>query len=74
MEEDFEIVSHVPVPSPRMKYPFDGMKVGDSFLIHCTEDEKKKRAASVRNAAGRKPEWVFTVRVVDEGVRVWRIE
>jgi len=66
----------VPIPNfrtaPRKsKYPWRDLEVGDSFLVPDTTSERfgpQAREAGLR--LGRK----FTVRKVEEGVRVWRTE
>lgn len=64
-----KIESNVPVPR---KYPFEHMKVGDSFLI---PDGMARTTVSV--AAGRyaaKHKMKFTVRQTPQGFRCWRIQ
>ncbi len=72
----FEIVleKNVPIPAIRakVKYPFDKMSPGDSFVIN-----KKTNAASVTVAYWKKklPGTDYTVRAIDENsTRVWRID
>lgn len=76
-----QIEKGVPVPTlnaVRRRYPFAQMEVGDSFLVRA-DGQKARRARygtvkkcayvfTERHGAGR----VFTVRQVDDGVRVWR--
>jgi uncharacterized protein (DUF2249 family) len=74
----FTIETEVPIPTRRggrpagTKYPLEQMDVGHSFLV--TSDVKP---ATVRSAIGNfckdKPEYKFTMRAVDGGVRVWRV-
>ena len=77
-----KIEKGLPIP-PKFKrtsvtdgYPFDGMEIGDSFLVESPVKNQKKTAARVAfamqrsaRATGRK----FTLRKVDNGVRCWRI-
>ena len=70
----------VPVPPLRTrvsKYPWPSMAVGDSFFIEATPEGMKARSASLSRgatAAGKKLGTQFTVRKVEGGVRVWRVE
>ena len=68
----FTIEKNVPMPktSRVSKYPFDKLEVGDSFLV---AGGKKGTVAAAANAAAKRLERKFTVRVVEDGVRVWRI-
>lgn len=55
-----------------LKYPFRNMEIGDSFFV-----EKDRRLAAysiVSQFARQNPPMKFTTRVVDGGVRVWRIQ
>lgn len=76
----YEIESNVPPPkkSQRNKYPFDDMKVGDSFFVPL----EKADPSSVRNSAfshaQRRDDFAVSVRHVTKdgvktGVRVWRV-
>src|SRR5208282_54938 len=74
----------VPLPAAQetvpkaTRYPFDVMSVGDSFLVPREEglpDRKlmqRVSPAASRHASknGRK----YALRIVEDGVRVWRIE
>ncbi len=57
---------------PRSKYPFASMKIGDSFFA------PNLIASKVRASAGayaqRFPGFFFSVRKVEGGIRVWRVE
>lgn len=78
------IDKNVPVPPPQQedkfkaRYPWDVMEVGDSFLVENEEGKTPRQlmqrlspGASRQNAkTGKK----FTLRIVDGGVRVWRVE
>lgn len=80
----FQIDTSVPIPPltrpSRRVYPFDEMKVGDSFFVS-TKDagERIRKRQTVASAArkwskeqGEEPP-VFTTRQVRNGVRCWRI-
>ena len=66
----------------KSKYPFKDMVVGDSFLIPCEDDRKKRQhiASAVLTAAKIVPKMKFTTAYKKEengftnGIRVWRIE
>lgn len=60
----------------RATLPFFKMGVGDSFIYSSDSTESKLRCASnaARNwAAKAKLNWKFTVRKLEEGIRIWRI-
>ncbi len=76
----FQLEVGVPVPPRKRtgrsgsKYPFAVMEVGHSFLV-----PTDIKAATVRSAIGafrkRNPDGgKFSLRVTDEGTRVWRTE
>lgn len=61
----------IPEKQKVVKYPYQYMEVGDSFLV------PEGNLSKVCNASYR--EWKktgrkYTARVVDGGVRVWRVE
>ena len=65
------------MPSKGRKYPFQQMKVGDSFFIETKGiDEAYKAAASAVSMFKKRnqPRWRFAVRRVPGGVRVWRTD
>jgi hypothetical protein len=85
----FTIDKNIPAPPPGRgrgpggQFPFTDMEVGDSFLVETdpaaeAEMANKLLVRRVRQAAlgaGRKyAPAKFTVRKVDNGVRVWRTE
>ena len=63
----------IPIPkSALQKYPFAGMAVGDSFA---TPEGKAKSVRAAASSYARTHEGVkFTVRQVEDAVRVWRIQ
>lgn len=75
----YTIDTSIPVPARRggrpsgTKYPLEQMDVGHSFLV--ASDVKP---ATVRSALGNfsknNPDYKFTMRTVDGGVRVWRVK
>jgi hypothetical protein len=68
-----EIEKGVPITGKsRQRFPFKDMEVGDSFFI---KDGKNKSAySSAAGFARRHPAFAFTVRKINGGIRVWRIE
>ena len=75
----FAIDKGIPVPNGegKSKYPFADMAVGDSFLVpfvagksHEYTDKRLRSSAAI---AQRRYEAKFVVRVVDGGVRCWRV-
>lgn len=72
------VESGIPVPpKPRpgggasRKYPFPSMEVGDSFFM---PKGKPRVIATAACMFARPRGWKFTCRVVDGGVRVWRVK
>lgn len=77
------IESNVPLPPKyraplKSKYPFEQLKVGQSFLVPMSESEGdieklKRRMDAARYAAQKVTGLKFVTRVEDNnGVRVWR--
>ena len=63
------IDKHIPLP---MKYPFDGMEVGDSFLVPSHVNRTTVSVAAKR--WGEKHDVKFTIRMTeDRKLRCWRI-
>jgi len=65
-------------PNVNVKYPFAEMSVGQSFFEACTRTQEKGVRAKLRQAATvftKKMHFAvgFTTRIVDGGVRVWRM-
>ena len=54
------------------KFPFNDMKVDDSFFVK-NKSEAKSAKSYVYNY-GAKNKKKFTIRTVDGGVRIWRIK
>ena len=68
-----EIEKFVPIPdgySKKKKYPFAEMEVGDSILF---AEHEMKAARSCSHAFGVRHSMKFTTRLVDGGMRIWRI-
>ena len=78
-----KIEKNIPIPgehSARIKYPFEQMKKGDSFLIRVWGGKKPKfKARNLSQSAINfcrihKLNWKFTYRIIGNGVRIWRIK
>jgi hypothetical protein len=63
----------VTVPTNRSKYPFGDMEPGDSILFGMAKQAQSCRVAALRFTRMHQPTWVFTLRKVDGGWRLWRI-
>jgi len=64
------VESGIPAPASRTKYPWDAMKVGESFFVPGKSTNQLGGLLTARaRADGRK----YTSRTVDGGTRVWRI-
>ena len=72
----FKVDKKVPLPAgyngPNRRYPFHEMEVGDSFLIPGARVNHGVRATAYH--FGRRHNMKFTCRMVDEGMRVWRVK
>ena len=72
--QEFTIEKDVPIPKPRMAWPFREMDVGESFII----GDDKQAASNCRSTATH---WVsrntlskkFRVRKTPDGYRCWRV-
>lgn len=71
------VESDIPAPTGRSGYPFSAMVKGDSFMIKTADATASKKAATAIGASarnyGKKHPSKFTVRLVDGGVRCWRV-
>ena len=66
----YEVEKDVPM-TPRRKYPFDDMGVGDSFFLPVADREKINSAARYY---GKREDKKFSIKKFDNGYRCWRIE
>jgi len=72
----FEIEKDIPIPkNRRRKYPFDKMKVGDSFYVKDERDPSNIVSSlcgcvRIKRYADKK----FRTQIENGGVRIWRIE
>ena len=48
------------------------MEPGDSILFKSKNQAESARVASIRFAKVHKPDWVFSLRKVENGWRLWR--
>ncbi len=81
-----EIEQGIPMPPPRksgggggnQKYPWEGMQIGDSFFVPqppgITLAKLQIRVNGSAAPAGKRLGTRYTVRQVEGGVRVWRVE
>lgn len=82
----FKIESGIPLPSPRRArlggkwgtLPFAKLEVGQSFLVPAKDMEQKKKTrdslSSTCATQGKKLDRRFVTRIMDDGIRVWRVE
>lgn len=73
----FQIEKNIPIPgvaARNTKYPFLQLEVGDSFFVPCAEEQKKSFRGRLAGRVVKIKDRKFTVRSVDGGMRVWRIE
>lgn len=61
----------IPIPQ-KTKYPLEQLAIGDSFL--CPKTTKSKNITSLCVAYSKKTGFKYTVRKVEDGLRVWRIK
>lgn len=63
-------------PLTTKKYPWGEMDIGDSFFVPMGENEEKTKnmIRCAAGAFGRRKNMKFSVRKMDGGFRVWRIE
>lgn len=77
-ENQEPIEDNVPLPSagrPRT-YPWDELKVGQSFLVRCPKPEYARLIGSLTscaNNASRRTGFKYALRWDKRGIRTWRI-
>jgi hypothetical protein len=69
----FEIEHDIDVPASRTRYPFSDMLPGDSIFFASSQKAVSARVAAVRYAQKHNPDWVFTLRKINGGWRLWRV-
>ena len=69
-----KIDKNIPIPHKHYlcecKYPFNKLKIGDSFIV-----PKTVKDASIRTSAtqfGKRHNMKFITRTVENGLRIWR--
>ena len=76
----YKIEKTIPIPKTRKEknalYPLVEMDIGDSFFVPCTDEERMKVTASIRNTSlrYRSDKDRFSIRYVQNGVRVWKVK
>jgi hypothetical protein len=70
-EDPFPVEKGVPIPLGRDKYPWERLDVGDSFFV---PGKTLRSLATQTSYAGKRFGRRFRIRLVDGGVRIWRIE
>ena len=83
-EQKIKIEKNVPVPQFGMSkynsYPIANMKPKESFFIKEPDRNAARgkvqlvRMAIAQFVRRKQPNWKFTARLVDGGVRVWRVQ
>ena len=68
-----QIEPGVAFPGNRVTYPFAAMGPGDSFFLSDMKRANAARVASIRFMRCHEPGWVFKLRRVDGGWRLWRL-
>jgi len=72
-----QIDSEIPLPpkqTGREKHPFRSLDIGQSFVIPGTDYYAQARARQHACVYGKKLGRKFATRLVDGGVRIWRVE
>jgi len=64
---EIKIEKNVPVPVGRLKYPWDAMKPGDSFLTNGRSQLNPPQHLVDQG-------WRFTQRRTNNGLRIWRVK
>jgi hypothetical protein len=80
----YRISKNIPIPerrgpgerthSKRLKYPFDRLDIGESFMVPASDPAEKNRVRGrLTGTSIRFKDREFAIRNVNKGVRVWRI-
>jgi hypothetical protein len=72
---DIRVDRSIPMPPNRKNsiYPWDGMKIGDSFLFPSDAKNSRQGYHNIAKYAGMRRGWSFSVRKTDDGYRCWRV-
>ena len=78
-KEYYAIESGISMPDidmsrSKMYYPWEGMEVGDSFLVKKALYDTYKTAASAASHRGIKHKEKYATRYLKEGLRIWRVK
>ncbi len=76
MESKYRIEKNIPPPEDSrglQKYPFKKMEIGDSFFVPAGKAKSVRQQVQYYQKRSAEPVR-FTVRQVEGGVRVWRVE
>jgi hypothetical protein len=65
---------HISKPGRPTKYPFPHLKVGDSFFVPSDDTKAIPRVRSAASIWAKTYNRKLVTRVVDGGVRVWRVK
>jgi hypothetical protein len=77
----FKIEKGIPIPEPhkrngyKSKYPFSQLEPGDSFLVPTNKEQThnvRNRVSAASHHYAAKHGWKFSIRVMVDGIRVWR--
>lgn len=74
---DFKVEKGVPIPPRRgrkSKYPVATLKDGESFLVPSGSFKKAQSVVSTLYAAAKRVGIKVSVRIMGDGVRVWRVK
>lgn len=76
----FKIDNNVPIPGHKAgtkegyKYPFNDMRVGDSFLVQPDPVSGRNKIAAACSQHSKRHGGKFITRKTPEGIRIWRVE
>jgi len=74
------IDKEIPIPESRKStgrkrmYPFHDLDVGDSFFVETNEPHHRVKSLLQSVRKSRFPDKKFTTRIVNGGVRCWRVK
>lgn len=68
------IEKNIPIPTRGEIIPWRAMEIGDSVFIQGDQSDLKKYRNRISSIAQRKKYLRFAVRMMDGGMRVWRIQ
>ena len=73
------VETNIPLPPDRRtKYPWRKLSVGDSFFVPRPPDrgiaKHMKTMSTIAISTGKRLNMIFVARIIDDGVRIWRVE